>query len=214
MSGKYSKIEWQETMNGVTIDCSLDIAIHPADSKVVLLTVPGVDGSVDGFENKYMKIAKSFQAKHGTAIVRIANPFITSYHWESNIRRALDYIMKNAEEVTGHKDIEIRIMAHSAGAATVAQIAWEYPEITRILLINSATKLGIDKIKYGLSEFSGSRITVVFGSEDSSVNDVNELSIACKADRLRTVILNGVDHHFSGDAIEKFIQAPHLYLFD
>lgn len=59
MSGKYSKIEWQETMNGVTIDCSLDIAIHPADSEVVLLTVPGVDGSVDGFEDKYIKIAES-----------------------------------------------------------------------------------------------------------------------------------------------------------
>lgn len=211
MSGKYSKIEWQETMNGVTIDCSLDIAIHPADSKVVLLTVPGVDGSVDGFENKYMKIAKSVQAKHGAAIVRIANPFITSYHWESNIRRALDYIMKHADEITGHKDIEIRIMAHSAGAATVAQIAWEYPEITRILLINPATKLGIDKIKYGLSEFDANNLTIIFGSEDPSVNDVGELSIT---DRLRTVILNGVDHHFSGDAIEKFIQAPHLYLFD
>lgn len=211
MSGKYSKIEWQETMNGVTIDCSLDIAIHPADSKVVLLTVPGVDGSVDGFKNKYIKIAESIQEKYSAAIVRMANPFITSYHWESNIRQSLNYIIENEEEITNHKDIEIRIMAHSAGAAIVAQIAWEYPEITRILLINPATKLGIDKIKYGLSEFEGNKITVMFGSEDPSVGDVNELSIA---DRLRTVICNGADHHFSGDAIEKFTQAPHLYLFD
>ena len=211
MSGKYSKIEWQETMNGVTIDCSLDIAIHPADSKVVLLTVPGVDGSVDGFEDKYIKIAESIQEKYGAAIVRMANPFITSYHWESNIRQSLNYILQNIEEITGHKDVEIRIMAHSAGAAIVAQTAWEYPEITRILLVNPATKLGIDKIKYGLSEFIGDRITVLFGSEDPSVGDVDELSIT---DRLRTVTLNGVDHHFSGDAMEQFIQAPHLYLFD
>ncbi len=214
MSGKYSKIEWQETMNGVTIDCSLDIAIHPAASKIVLLTVPGVDGSVDGFENKYVKIAESIQKKYGAAIVRMANPFITSYHWESNIRQALNYILENAEEITDHKDAEIRIMAHSAGAAIVAQIAWEYPEITRILLVNPATKLGIDKIKYGLSEFGGDRITVVFGSEDPSVGDMDEIAKLSEAAHIRARILEGVDHNFSGESLEAFITAPSLYLFD
>ena len=214
MSGKYSKIEWQETMNGVTIDCSLDIAIHPADSKIVLLTVPGVDGSVDGFKNKYIKIAESIQEKYGAAIVRMANPFITSYHWESNIRQSLNYIIENTEEITGHKDVEIRIMAHSAGAAVVAQIAWEYPEITRILLINPATKLGIGKIKYGLSEFEGDKITVMFGSEDPSAGDVDEISKLSEAKNVHTHILEGVDHNFSGGSLEAFITAPALYLFD
>ena len=201
-------------MNGVTIDCSLDIAIHPADSEVVLLTVQGVDGSVDGFEDKYVKIAESIQEKYGAAIVRMANPFITSYHWESNIRQALNYILENAEEITDHKDIEIRIMAHSAGAAIVAQIAWEYPEITRILLVNPATKLGIEKIKYGLSEIGGSKITVLFGSEDPSVGDVDEIAKLSEAAHIRARILEGVDHNFSGESLEAFITAPALYLFD
>ena len=201
-------------MNGVTIDCSLDIAIHPADSKIVLLTVPGVDGSVDGFGDKYVKIAENIQERYGAAIVRIANPFITSYHWESNIRRALDHIINHAEEITSHKDIEIRIMAHSAGAATVAQIALEYPEITRILLINPATKLGIDKIKHGLSEFCGSKIAVLFGSEDPSVKDTDEISEPIQTSRIQTYILEGVDHNFSGKSLETFIKAPNLYLFD
>ena len=201
-------------MNSVTIDCSLDIAIHPADSKVVLLTVPGVDGSVDGFGDKYVKIAENIQEKYGAATVRMANPFITSYHWESNIRRSLNYILENTEEITGYKDIEIRIMAHSAGAAVVAQIAWEYPEITRILLINPSTKLGIGKIKYGLSEFSGNKITVLFGSEDPSVSDVDEIAKLSEAKNVHTHILEGVDHNFSGESLEAFITAPALYLFD
>ena len=201
-------------MNSVTIDCSLDIAIHPADSKVVLLTVPGVDGSVNGFEDKYVKIAESIQEKYGAAIVRMANPFITSYHWESNIRQSLNYILENTEEIADHKNIEIRIMAHSAGAAIVAQIAWEYPEITRILLINPATKLGIDKIKYGLSEFDGDRITIMFGSEDPTVDDVNEIAKLSEAKNIHTHILEGVDHNFSGESLEAFITAPALHLFD
>ena len=210
MSGKYSKIEWQETMNGVTIDCSLDIAIHPADSEVVFLTVPGVDGSVDGFEDKYIKIAESIQEKYGAAIVRMANPFITSYHWESNIRQALKYIIENTEQITGHKDAEIRIIAHSAGAAVVAQIAWEYPEITRILLVNPATKLDIEKIQYGLSEIGGSKITVLFGSEDPSVGDVDEIAKLSETKNVRTHILEGVDHNFYGESLEAFTTAPSI----
>lgn len=213
MTPKYTKLEWQESMNDVTIDCSLDIAIHPANSKIVLLTVPGVDGSVDGYENKYNQIAETIQKKHGVAVVRIANPFITSFHWESNIRRALEYIETHMLEITGHKDIEIRIMAHSAGAAIVAQIAWEYPQITRILLINPATKLGIEKMKYGLAEFGGNKITVLFGSRDPSVADAKELSQSNESAR-RIIVLDGVNHHFSGDALASFIQAPHSYLFD
>lgn len=201
-------------MNDVTIDCSLDIAVHPANSKVVLLTVPGVDGSVDGYEEKYIRIANSIQRRHSVAVVRIANPFITSFHWESNVRRALDYINDNAQDISGHEEVEIRIMAHSAGAAIVAQIAWEYPNITSILLINPATKLGIEKMKYGLAEFGGNKITVLFGSEDSNVNDAQELSKADESVRMRTFILEGVDHHFSGDALQLFMQAPHSHLFN
>ena len=190
------------------------VAVPPSLKPVVLFTVPGVDGTVDGFEEKYVKIAESIQEKYGAAIVRMANPFITSYHWESNIRQSLNYIIENEEEITSHKDIEIRIIAHSAGAAIVAQIAWEYPEITRILLINPATKLGIEKIQYGLSEIGGSKITVLFGSEDPSVGDVDEIAKLSEAKNVHTHILEGVDHNFSGESLEAFITAPSLFLFD
>lgn len=100
------------------------------------------------------------------------------------------------------------------GAAIVAQAAWEYPEITRILLVNPATKLGIDKIKYGLTEFGGDRITVVFGSEDPSVGDMDEIAKLSEAAHIRARILEGVDHNFSGESLEAFITAPALYLFD
>ena len=214
MSATYSKIQWQETMNDVTIDCSLDIAIHPAESNIVLLTVPGVDGSVDGYENKYVKIAESILDEHGAAVVRIANPFITSFHWESNVRRALDYINTHAREISGNDDIEIRIMAHSAGAAIVAQIAWEYPNIEKILLINPATALGLDKMKRGLAEFGGNKITVVFGSKDPSAKDAKELSTADETARMRTFVYDDVDHHFSGDSLKLFMHEPHAHLFN
>lgn len=208
MSGEYSKMNWQEKVGDFNIDCSLDIAVHPADSGVVLLTIPGVDGSVDGYENKYVRIAENIQDKYGVAVVRMSNPFISSMFWESNIRQALEFIQDNAKSISGRDDFELRIMAHSAGAAIIAQIAWEYPYISRILLINPAMKLGTNKIKRGLSEFGEQKVTVLLGSNDPSIVEAKRLEIP------ETVVIEGADHHFSGEAFQIFLEAPEEYLFE
>ena len=214
MTSKYEKIEWTEEMNGVKVDCSLDIAIHPTNSNTILLTIPGVDGSVDGYKDKYRRIADSVQEEHRVSVVRISNPFITSFHWESNIRKALDFISINLPTITEGNKAEIRVVAHSAGAAVIAQIAWEYPDIKRLLLVNPATKLGLDKMKMGLSMFKGDDITVLFGSLDPSIDDVNELANIEGRVPINTFVLEGIDHHFSGtDGLIQFISAPKNHLF-
>lgn len=195
-------------MNTVTVDCSLDIAVHSAESDTVLLIIPGVDGSVNGYEDKYIRIADQAQANRGVAVVRISNPFISSFHWESNPRRILDYISKNPRKITGNKGVpRIKIMAHSAGASIVARIAHEYDNITDILLVNPAEKLGGDDIRSGLKN-TNAKVTVVFGEKDPSVSFSGPL----QGDGHTVVILEGVDHNFSGEHLQDFIQLPTKYL--
>ncbi|HMT19620.1 MAG TPA: hypothetical protein PKD20_01165 [Candidatus Saccharibacteria bacterium] len=205
----YRVIEWQEVMNGVGISCALDIAIHPSNSKIIMLTIPGVDGSVDGFDNKYLHIAETVQEKYGVAVVRISNPFISSYHWESNIRQAIDYIQMNAQEICGNETFELRIMAHSAGAAVIGRIAHEYAEITRVLLINPALKLKPNDIHDGLAKLSGRQVTVLVGSKDSSSDDIAEVV----DNHTDLYVVDGADHHFSGDNFQLFLDSPNKYLF-
>jgi pimeloyl-ACP methyl ester carboxylesterase len=202
-------IHWQETMNGVTIDCSLDLAIHPAKSNVVLLTIPGVDGSVDGYEDKYIRMVEGVRQIHNVAAVRIANPFITSFHWESNPRRILDYISKNTEAITSSTgQPRMKIVAHSAGASIIARIAHEYDDIADILLINPALKLDSQAILAGLKK-TEANVTIIFGEDDPSVS----FSAALREDGHDVVVLEGVDHHFTGDSIMDFIKLPQEYLF-
>ena len=202
-------LEWQETMNSVTIDCSLDIGIHPADTDTVFLIVPGVDGSVNGYKDKYIRMAEQVQAEHNVAVVRIANPFVSSFHWESNFRRILGYIEHNVSEITGSKKTpRIKVMAHSAGASIVARIAHEYDNITDILLVNPAQKLGGDAIRQGLKK-TNAKVTVVFGEKDPSVS----LSEALQGDGHHVVVFEGVDHNFSGDFLSLYIGLPQEYLF-
>lgn len=201
-------LNWQETMNSVTVDCSLDIGLHPATSDTVLLIIPGVDGSVNGYEDKYIRIAEQMQDKHGVAVVRIANPFISSFHWESNPRRILDYIAKNASTITGISEApRIKVMAHSAGASIIAKIAHEYDNVTDILLVNPAEKLGGDEIRSGLKK-TNAKVTAVFGDKDPSVT----FSEALREDGHAVVTLECVDHNFSGEYLQDFIELPMKYL--
>lgn len=196
------RIAWQESMNGVTIDCSLDIAVHPAETDTILLSIPGVDGSVNGYEDKYIRMVEAFQQKRSAAGVRIANPFITSHHWESNPRHGLEYIHRHLKEIAGQtRDVKIAVAAHSAGAAIIARIAHEFPDITRLLLINPAKKLlGSGEILRGLGPLA-QNTTVVFGSEDPSIDMVDEL----RDGGIDVQIIDGADHNFSGEYLARFI---------
>lgn len=214
MDYRRDSINWQETKNDVTIDCSLDIAVHAAESDTILLTVPGVDGSLNGYQDKYVKIAESVQDEHSAAVVRMENPFITSFHWDSNIRRALDYIQDNAKSICGSDSFNLVIMGHSAGASVVAHIAWEYPFITRLLLTNPAVDLQFDKIVHGLQEFGGNKITILIGDKDDAMTNLDEIIKIDESHRMRTIVLEGVDHDFSGKAgMDMFLSAPHAHLF-
>lgn len=98
-------------------------------------------------------------------------------------------------------------MAQSAGAAIAGRIAWEYPYISRLLLINPATSLDADKLRGGLQQFHGAT-TILVGSDDPSLD---------QAVRLRDIatvhIIPGADHHFSGEHFDTFLSAAGKYLY-
>lgn len=213
MDYRNDTIDWQESMNDVTIDCTLDVAVHPSDSDTILLTVPGVDGSIDGYQDKYKKIAESIREQHGAAVVRMNNPFISSFHWDSNVRQAIDYIQQNAKDISSSDTIDLVIMGHSAGASVVAHVAHDYPFITRLLLTNPAVDLSFDKIAHGLQEFGGNKINILIGDQDHAMTKLDEITKIGESYRMRTIVLEGIDHDFSGKAgMNMFLSAPHTHL--
>lgn len=199
---EYISLTWIERKNEFKIECSLEIFVAPSKSKIIFLTLPGVDGSIDGYKNKYKRITDNMQKEHGVAAVRMSNPFISSSHWDSNIRQVLDYVLANKLAITGYEDMEIHIMAHSAGSSIITQIAWEYPEIKKLLLVNTAFKMNPDKILNGLAKYTGD-VRLVFGSKDPSIDWAEKLK-----EDYEVTFIDGADHNFSDNYIETFVKLP------
>ncbi len=203
------QVKWQPTHNNVSVDASIDIKIRPANSKRVVLFVPGVDGSVDGYMNKYINASDHLVNNHDVGIVRISNDFISSFHWEDNIKQALNFLEDNASKYFSSDDLEISVVGHSAGASVIAAVAHRYPAIRQILLINAAKGLHTDQILDGLSKFDGN-LVVVYGSNDPSKDFISDIKNV-KPNSF-THIVDGADHHFTGEHIKTFEQLP-LLLF-
>jgi hypothetical protein len=199
-----TKENWQAKHNGVTIDVSMDIRVHPCKSKTIVLIIPGVDGSVDGYDNKYMRMAEKIVKEQHKAVVRISNDFISSFHWEDNMKHALEYTDDNAIDICENSDYKIEIIAHSAGASVAAWIAHSYPKIQKMILINCAAKLRPERILDGLSKYKGS-MTIVYGSKDPSIDFIKQLP----SDTHRKII-EGADHFFSGFSLADFINLVDL----
>ena len=211
MAIKSHKLHWQESMNGVTIDCDLDVRFHPTKSSTVLLLIPGVDGSVDGYNNKYVTIAEQAHAKHNVAVVRMENPFVTSFHWESNIRRILEWIEQNKQDICSNDDYSLLVQAHSAGASVLASIAHEYPNIRKLLLINIAMRLNTEKVLAGIQKYDGD-VAILMGDKDPSIHDLESIKFSANRKLAQKVIIENADHDFSGDSFKLFIEASNKYL--
>jgi pimeloyl-ACP methyl ester carboxylesterase len=199
------QIKWKPRINNHVLDASIDVSIHTQHTQNVLLIVPGVDGAVDGYKDKYIKIADRATEK-GYAVVRMSNPFLSSFLWEDNVRYALKHVIDNSKKYFGTKDIGISIFAHSAGASVVAAIAHEYAQIKQILLVNSAEKLMTDKQLAGINAYRG-KLVVVYGQKDPSIA-FGHLLVQAAAPNTNPIYktVPNADHNFAGVPISNFIK--------
>lgn len=203
-------LKWIENYNGSTIERYLDLYVHPADSPIVFLTVAGLGGTANGYKNKYIDIVENAFRRHGVAAVRMGNPYYST-NIVSNVRVALSYILKNSNEITNGKLNEIYIQGHSAGATITAMIAWEYPEITRLLLINPVPKFNGVSIVDSLEKFTVGDASIMYGEHDPSAEYWRQQST------LPNILVSEVknaDHHFSGNSFDIFINAAQEHLFN
>lgn len=181
----------------------IDVSIHDGDSDEILLIVPGVDGTVDGYKNKYLKMAEKVNSEYGATIIRMSNPHnLGGYHLR-NLFEVLDFIEKEYDMTKKR----LHIVGHSLGAYMIGAAASMYDYIDKVLLINPATLLKLEDYKSLENRPKESNI-ILIGEKDSAMDYIELFS------NLGVVnIQPGADHHFSASSLDAFIDSPTKYIF-
>lgn len=200
---------------GRDAEVDVELAIHPNLSRKIIVNVPGANGVIDGFADKYKKLARLMQGTDLGAVVRVGNHFSPGFLPNINLRKAMEYVGQHAWEICGDAEPEVFLMGFSAGASAIAADAHKYPAVTRILLGAPSGNMGLTRIADGLKRFRG-EVYIMVGENDEVVgNWVGDVfyDLATAASHREHFLLPDCDHRFTGEANSRIMSEAPFYAF-
>lgn len=181
----------------------IDYGIIYGTDKMVVLIKTGQNGSIYGYNDKYLRMATDINKKHSCTVVVSSNP----YDCTDSLEQALEVIF---EEVS--QDVEVYFMGMSNGAILGARFGHLHPEIKRMLLINGPLMINWPQTKKGLEKFNGEFATMVYGSLDPSYMYAEMVEFIDNPGKIKLVKCEGADHNFK-NMDEYFQRLPEEFLF-
>lgn len=181
----------------------IDYGIVKGNNKIVF-TKAGQNGSMYGYENKYLRIARTLNSKYGYTVICSSNPFDGNNPLDTDFSVVEDYCKEN-----GFDDYEIYYFGHSNGARIGITWGYQYPKIKKMVLVNSPLFANIYSLKDGLSNIGDKKIYLVYGEYDQSIN-YTELIKPLLNDNIKLEIVKGADHDFT-NMLDEFMELPDKY---
>lgn len=174
-------------------------------NNIIVFIKAGQNGSLYGYQNKYIKMAKRLNDKYGCSVICSSNPFDGNNPLDNAMEVIEDYAKK-------FDDYEIYYLGYSNGALIGAWFGIKYPKIKRMALVNGPLMYNLHKTKEGALSFKGESINFIYGEHDQSTPYI-ELLKSIENDKIKVFIEEEQDHHFSKSE-EEFQKIPEKYLFE
>ena len=197
---------------------TVDVALHPSRAGRIVFVLPGYDGDVDGYGEKYRKIADLLQDRGVGAVVRMGNHPLDDAEFEDSsaaqLRGVVARAISMASELAGAPLPELLFMGFSAGASTMAALAGEFPALTTILLVAPSSDAGEPAVRAGLASFGG-RLHVAVGEHDLVVGRRFPEAVATWAPRAvsKLAVIPRCDHQFTGATNGRILSQAALWAF-
>lgn len=174
-------------------------------NNIIVFIKAGQNGSLYGYQNKYIKMAKRLNKKYGCSVICSSNPFDGNNPLDNAMEVIEDYAKR-------FDDYKIYYLGYSNGALIGAWFGITYPKIKRMALVNGPLMYNLYKTKEGALSFKGESINFIYGEHDQSTPYL-ELLKSIENDKIKIFVEEGQDHHFSKSE-EEFQKIPDKYLFE
>lgn len=205
---------------GQEFPLEVQLKVHPASNGVIVVNYPGANGDIDGYNEKYATLGDHVQSNVG-AVVRTGNHVLAGFKYDVSVREHLkaviEYALQYAEDISGARadDVVIYLVGFSAGASAIAAVAYEYPQVKKILLMAPSGDAGEEAVKDGLGKFTG-ECHILVGEEDKVVGKEAGASfalLALNASKVRSVVIPNCNHQFRGELNGKIMSAAPVWAF-
>ena len=183
----------------------IEYGIIDGNNTIVFIKA-GLEGSCYGYENKYVRIGRSLNEKHGCSIIASSNPL----GYKTDFAAEMDFIKDYAEK-QNLDDYQVYFFGHSNGVALGIINAYQFAEIKKLVCINAPLMINLHLLLRGIKGFSGEKLTLVYGSNDVSF-DMLKLYSELESDKIDFVRIHGADHNFTG-CLDLFIELPGVLFF-
>ena len=174
-------------------------------NNIIVFIKAGQDGSLYGYQNKYIKMARRLNKKYGCSVICSSNPF----DGNNPLDNAMEIIEDYAKIFDNYK---IYYLGYSNGALIGAWFGVKQPKIKRMALVNGPLMYNFHKTKEGALSFNGDMISFIYGEYDQSIGYIDLLK-NMENDKIKVFVEKGQDHHFSKSE-ESFQEIPEKYLFE
>ena len=166
------------------------------NEKIVFIKT-GVDGKIDGYDNKYLKMAQRLHERLGATVICSSNPFIEEGHVAAD--KAI--IEKVAAEINP-SSFELFLFGTSDGAFHNLSLAATLPETVKLVCVNTSTP-NYDRLKENLIKLSHVSKIFVYGDKDVEYHFLPRLEKE-NFENFELITVSGADHKFTG-MVEEYI---------
>lgn len=206
---------------GRKISLSYDRVIQPPqdykiqygiiDGNSTILLIKGGQGAdIVGYNEKYMKLAFDMNRKYGCTVITASNK---EFNGSDSLGPTMRMIEEYCCEERKFSDYQVFYMGVSNGALLGSWYSFKYPEIKRLLLINTPIKArNYYYVIGGLEASKAEKITLVYGKKDFSYPYVSLINPLFLKENIHYKEVEEADHHFTGK-LDIFTALPEKYLF-
>ena len=123
----------------------------------------GFEGSCYGYENKYLRIGRALNKTHGCSVISSSNPL----GYETDFAAEMEFVRDYARN-QNLDSYQVYYFGHSNGASLGIINACQFAEIKKLVCINAPLMTNPHLLLCGIKNFSGEKMTLVYGSNDAS----------------------------------------------
>lgn len=198
-------MKYEETIFLKQNNTEIEYGLIHGDNTIIFIK-PGTGGNCYGYNNKYLKVAKILHENHGCSVIAGSNPF----GYQNDMAMEIN-IIRDYAKAHGLKEYQVYYLGQSNGAAIGIINAYKYPEIKKLVCINSPLMINPHLLFDGIKKFNGEKMFLVYGSNDPSFPMIKIYS-ELESERIEFIHVNGADHNFTA-CLDLFIELPGVLFF-